>query len=66
MIRAPHCAKRKIDLCIYKDKIMVLLDGLYYPVTLLDNFDGTEERMSVSLQNIIYQYLYSMAKHIGA
>lgn len=66
LIRAPHCAKRKIDLCIYKDKIMVLLDGLYYPVTLLDDFDGTEERMSVSLQNIIYQYLYSMAKHIGA
>lgn len=56
-----------IELCIYKDGMKALVDGIYYPVTLRDNLqDGIGETMSTSLKNIIYEYMLTDCKKICA
>ena len=66
-ISAPDIAKRKIELCIYKDGMKALIDGVFYPVTLRDNLqDGIGETMSTSLKNIIYEYMLTDCKKICA
>ena len=66
-ISAPNIAKRKIELCIYKDCMKALVDGTFYPVTLRDTLqDGIDEKMSASLKNIIYQYMLTDAKKLSA
>jgi hypothetical protein len=62
-VNAPNIAKRKIELCIYKDGMKACVDGVYYPVTLRDTLqDGIDETMSVSLKNIIYEYMLTDCK----
>lgn len=66
-IEAPHCAKKKIQLCIYKNGIKALVDGVYRSVRLLEDLtDGIGEQMSTSLKNIIYQYMLTDAKRASA
>ena len=66
-IKAPDIAKRKVELCIYKDGIKAIVDGTFYPVSLKDNIqDGVDEKMSTSLKNIIYEYMLSDCKRICA
>lgn len=66
-IEAPHCAKKTIEICVYKDSIKALVDGMYYSVKLLENLtDGIGEQMSTSLKNIIYQYMLTDAKKVSA
>lgn len=63
-IAAPNIAKRKIELCIYKDGMKALIDGIYYPVTLRDT--GIDEKISISLKDIIYQYMLTDCKKVSA
>lgn len=66
-VKAPHCACRDIELCIFKDGIKALIDDVYYPVELQDDItDGIDEKMSEALKDIIYQYMYTDAKKISA
>ena len=66
-ISAPYIAKKKIELCIYKDGMKALVDGIFYPVTLRDNLqDGIGETMSTSLKNIVYEYMLTDCKKICA
>ncbi|WP_433071981.1 ISNCY family transposase [Treponema vincentii] len=66
-IEAPHCAKKTIEICVYKDGIKALVDGMYHSVKLLENLtDGIGEQMSTSLKNIIYQYMLTDAKKVSA
>lgn len=66
-ISAPNIAKRKIELCIYKDGMKALVDGVYYPVTFRDTLqDGLGEKMSTSLKNIINQYMQTDVKKMCA
>lgn len=66
-IEAPHCVKKKIQLCIYKNGIKALVDGVYHSVKLLEDLtDGIGEQMSISLKNIIHQYMLTDAKRVSA
>lgn len=66
-ILAPDCARKKIDLCIYKDGMKALVDGVYYKIKPMEDItDGIDERMSVSLKNIICQYMLTDVKKICA
>lgn len=62
-VDAPDIAKKKIELCIYKNGMKALVDGVYYPVTLRGTLqDGIDETMSQSLKNIIYDYMLTDCK----
>ena len=66
-VKAPRCACREIELCIYKDCIKALIDGKYYSIELIgDITDGIDERMSNVLKSIIFEYMYKEAKSISA
>jgi hypothetical protein len=61
--KVPADVKKKIELCIYKNGMKALVDGVYYPVTLRGTLqDGIDETMSQSLKNIIYDYMLTDCK----
>ena len=56
-------AKKKIELCVYKNGIKAFLGGKYYSLVLKDKLqDGIGETMSISLRNIIAETMLSDCK----
>ena len=66
-VKAPHCACRDIELCIFKDGLKALIDDIYYPVEIMDEITGgIGEKMSDSLKDIIYKYMFTDCKKVSA
>ncbi len=67
LVKAPHCACREVELCIFKDDVKVLLNNNYYPIESLDDITGgIGESLSESTRDIIQKYMLSDAKVISA
>lgn len=67
IVKAPRCARREIELCIFKDGLKALVDNTYYPVEITDDL-GTcaGDTMSESLKEILYREMYSDVKQACA
>lgn len=58
---------RKFTLTISERGIYAYLDGLYYPVQLLEDLQEVDgENMTQVLKNIIYRYMFAPAKELSA
>ena len=64
LIRAP-CEGRKVALCIFKDKILALYKGRYYPVELVEDLKGRDHAPEV-LREIIAKTLKTAGKTASA
>ena len=67
IVKGANCACAKIELCIFKDKLMALLNGKYLPVYLVDELTcGIGETMSESTKEVISKYMLTDCKKVSA
>lgn len=66
IMQCNRCRCRDFTLCISEQGIFARIDGLYYPVRILDYIqDVVGETMPQVLKNIIYRYLYADQKEVS-